>query len=1036
MRKSLVAVPGLLFFSGACALVYQTVWLRQFRLIFGASTAATAAVLAIFMAGLGLGSALLGRRADRHPSPLGLYALLEIGITAGALISQPLLRAVEWLYITLGGSTALGLAGSSVVRLVLAALILAIPTFLMGGTLPAAARAFEAATDLRRRNVAVLYATNTLGAVAGTLLSTFWLLEAFGNRRTLFLATLINGVVAFVAWRVASTRDDEDRLEEAPAPEGGIQSAVVPLPLVLAASVATGFAFLLMELVWYRMLGPILGGTTFMFGLILAIALLGIGAGGAVYAFGASSHRPTVGGFAVTCTAQAVLLILPFALGDRVALVANMVRGLGASGFGGHVLSWITITFFVVFPAAFVSGIQFPILIGLLGSGREEIGRHVGLAYAFNTMGSIAGSLAGGFGLIPLLSAQGCWRLVGVLLVLVGLGAVATAARRQETVASAVATLLAFFAVAGALADGPTAVWRHSGIGAGRAPVFKSQAEIREWTNTARRKVIWAADGRESSIAVVADSDMGFIVNGKSDGSARADAATQVMGGMIAATIHRAPRRALVIGLGTGSTAGWLANVREMERVDAVELEPHVLRVARDFNGVNHDVLKNPKVHVRIADAREVLLTTRERYDVIFSEPSNPFRAGIASLFTREFYEAVSKRLTADGIFVQWVQAYEIDAPTIRTIYATLDRVFPHVDTWRGTYGDFFLVCATRPIVYDANLVRRRVLTRDYGEPLHVAWRTEGAEGFFSHFIARSTFAKAVAARHDGINTDDMTRIEFGFARAMGQKTGFDMKALIELAQRRKEWTPANVRGSVDWSLALLHRASDGAVDAAPPFDYPQYKARHDFASAYESNDLAKALEVWDATHFNPINSRELSAIAEAMADAGRPLSVSYARQLAGSRPSETEAIAARLQFRTGGKDRAAEPALRAIGRLRRDPWVSRGVMVRLIDSVPQIVDRSPVLAKQFFDAFENRFASGQWDDARKYYRIFLGNVIKPCGPEMMWALRQAEPPPWRSEILELRAECYTRAGSRSEARGAAEDLRAFREMSPQPLVK
>src|SRR5262249_28442526 len=163
-----------------------------------------------------------------------------------------------------------------------------------------------------------------------------------------------------------------------------------------------------------------------------------------------------------------------------------------------------------------------------------------------------------------------------------------------------------------------------------------------------RNGLLWEADGLESSVALVLGGDVGLLVNGKSDGSAVNDSPTQVMSGLIGAAIHPLPRRALVIGLGTGSTAGWLAQVPSIDRVDVVEIEPVIGRVARFLAPVNQNVLDNPKVHVFYGDAREVLLASKERYDVIFSEPSNPYRAGIASLFSREYYEAVKGRLTSD----------------------------------------------------------------------------------------------------------------------------------------------------------------------------------------------------------------------------------------------------------------------------------------------------------------------------------------------------------------------------------------------------
>jgi spermidine synthase len=761
-------VAGLLFLSGFCALIYQTVWLRQFRLIFGASTYATGAVLAIFMAGLGAGSAMLGKRADAKERPLAFYAHLELLIAAAAALSPLLLWIVAKIYFSSGGSPHLGTAGATVLRLLLSLVVLGPATFLMGGTLPAAARAIETDDDTGRRAVALLYGVNTLGAVAGTLLSTFVLLETFGNRQTLLMAVLVNVIVGVIARSIAlsggagGSQPAEDLAED--------RRAKSPPLHFYAASALTGFAFLLMELVWYRMLSPILGGTTYMFGLILAVALAGIGLGGTTYAL-LRKGGATASAFAITCALEALAIGLPFALGDRIAIFANVLRGLGVSGFGGYVLGWTIVTLIVVFPAAFIAGIQFPLLIALLGEGREHVGRQIGAAYAWNTAGAIAGSLAGGFGLLPLLSAPGVWRLVIILLAALSI----VFARR--------AALVAVVAVACVFAAGPTAVWRHAGIGAGRAMSPQTRNELHSWTTRARRVVVWERDGRESSVALVADTDIAFLINGKTDGSAVGDAGTQVMLGVAPAALHPNPHSALVIGLGTGSTAGWLAAIPSMQRVDVAELEPVVLDVARACREVNASAMSNPKVHITIADAREMLLTSDRRYDLIASEPSNPYRAGIASLFTRDFYEAAAQRLNRGGYFAQWLQMYGIDTATLQTIYATIGGVFPHVQTWKTTDGDLMLLASREPIRIDANALRARLAAEPYGSAIRDAWNVDTAEGFLSRLVANESFARAAAGEADAINTDDHTVIEFGFARSLNEK--LDMAGYIAAAARQ-----------------------------------------------------------------------------------------------------------------------------------------------------------------------------------------------------------------------------------------------------------
>jgi hypothetical protein len=297
----------------------------------------------------------------------------------------------------------------------------------------------------------------------------------------------------------------------------------------------------------------------------------------------------------------------PYALGDRIATMAVALRPPAAAGFTGLLLGWGLVAALVVLPAACVAGLQFPMLIGLLGRGRPAVGRETGLAYAANTAGSIAGSLLGGFVLLPWIGALGCWRAVVVLLAALGLTTASLSVHRGGRV-HRIGVALAGASLVFLLlrATGPTALFRHSPIGVGRIPAdaTSSSNAWRNWTNAERRGIQWETDGTESTVALSNRAGLAFVVNGKVDGHIRADAPTQVMSGMVGAILHPHPKTALVIGLGTGSSAGWLGDVPELERVDVVELEPSVLRVARDCAVVNRHVLANSKVHLAIGDAR------------------------------------------------------------------------------------------------------------------------------------------------------------------------------------------------------------------------------------------------------------------------------------------------------------------------------------------------------------------------------------------------------------------------------------------------
>ncbi|MBI4514202.1 MAG: fused MFS/spermidine synthase [Deltaproteobacteria bacterium] len=1031
MTLRLARVAPLLFGSGACALIYQVAWLREMRLIFGASTAASAAVLAIFMGGLGLGSALLGRRADRHPRPLAFYANLELMIAASAALTPGLVWIARQAYVALGGSVVLGLGLATITRLLLATLVLCVPTILMGGTLPAAAKAVETDEDINRRHLAVLYGTNTLGAVTGAFVSTFFMLEVLGTRSTLWCAALFNVLVGITARAMARRQGTRPAAPPAIAADEAT-TAVAPAGFVLGAAAAVGFSFLLMELVWYRMLGPLLGGSSFTFGLILAVALFGIGVGGVAYALTGNQRRATLTGFALTCSLEAVCVAYPYALGDRVAFLAILLRPLGSLGFGGLVLSWALVTGLVVLPAAVISGIQFPLLIALLGRGGERVGRHVGQAYAWNTLGAIAGSLAGGFGLLPGLSAPGAWSAVVIILVALGVVATVLGLRAErQLLRTALPVAAALTAILMLRATGPTAAWRHSPIGAGRADqAHATRNSLQDWANARRRHVRWQVDGVESSVALDAGNSYAFVVNGKTDGNARNDAPTQVMTGLVGAILHPQARRALVVGLGTGSSAGWLGAVPTMERVDVVELEPAIVDVARACTPVNQDVLANPKVRIHIADAREVLLTTPERYDLIFSEPSNPYRAGIASLFTREFYESAALRLAEGGIFLQWLQAYEVDSQTVRTVFATLASVFPSVEVWRTADVDLLLLGTMKPIRYDLPALRARVQQEPFKTALAVAWRTTSVEGFLARYVAGPSLVSAIAQLEGSfLNTDDQTLVEYAMARSVGRSNLFNIADLRQLARARREDRPPLGSEALDWAGVEDERiALYTAVGVAPPLWSDLTADQQSRAKAqikYLEGNSAAALAAWRAQSREPVGLVELLVLGEVLADRGDEAAARYIESLRHQQPIEADAMLGHLRWRQGRLQEAAAALTAAFIAYRSDPWPLPHVLGRALEVATAVAAADKQLGEQLLEALTTPFAILALDEERRSAVLKIAtqlNFDKYCLP----ALEALEPhAPWQREVLRARVRCY-RAAGHPRVEQAEEDWGAF----------
>jgi spermidine synthase len=818
----------------------------------------------------------------------------------------------------------------------------------------------------------------------------------------------------------------EEPAEESPGEEEGARSGA----LVPAAAALVGFAFLLMELVWYRMLGPLLGGSSYTFGLILAVALLGIGLGGLLYGAGEGRRRPTLMSFAATCALESLLMALPLALGDRVAVLAALLRPLASAGFLPLVGAWTAITALVVLPAAVVAGYQFPLLIALLGPGRRRVGREVGVAYAANTLGAILGSIAGGFGLIPLLA--------GLAAVAAVAGLRAGDPRRAAAVplaAGAVGLLLC-------LATGPTAFWRHTPIGAGREPIsgWNGPNDIHDRIAQMRRRIVWEVDGVESSVALDLSAEYAFVINGKSDGTAIADAPMQVMSGLTGTLVHPNPRRALVIGLGTGSTAGWLAQVPSIERVDVVELEPAIKHVARVLSPVNLGVLSNPKVHLVIGDGRELLLTGGGPYDVIFSEPSNPYRAGVASLFSADFYRAVRQRLRPGGLFLQWLQGYELDARVVRTVYATLGSVFPSVESWRVNHFDLLLMAGREPLVHDLDLVRSRVDREPYRTALAQTWGVGGAEGFYAAYAASPDFARAVAeSEGSAINTDDRSILEFGFARNLGRFGLFHPEDLLALAKARRQDRPATRGAPLDGARLREMRVARSAYWEEAEADLePEADAgaglRNAARRAGAQGDGRQACASWLAQPEPPRTHADLLIVGACLADAGDPRAARVAAALAGFKPAESALLLARWHAAAGRRAAAGESLLAAFAAYRSDPWTYRPLVQQTLPLAVRLAREDKALGRRIWQALGQPFAIRMFEQQRLVTRIWVAQALGEPGL-CAEAIAPMEPHvPWEEPFLLYRYDCY-RSLHHPLAGRAGRDLEAFRADAPPELA-
>lgn len=1029
-------VAASMFASGAAALVFQLVWIRELRLVFGATTAASAAVTAIFMAGLGLGNALLGRRVDAAPRPLRFYGLLEVGISFSAGISPLLIAASRYIYVEAGGQATFGPTPATLVRLAMSAAILAVPTYLMGGTLPAAAKAVAIDADAHRRRVAWLYGLNTLGAVVGAALANFVLLEAWGSRMLLWSACLLNLALGAAALAISrrscrATRPKPSRTQRA---QPKTFSQPQPLSLVCAASAIVGCAFFLMEIVWYRMLGPLLGGTTYTFGLILCVALLGIGIGGALYTVMADRLRPSRLVLATTCALEALCLVVPYWYGDRTALWVLAQQSHEVASFGQQVWNWFQVGAFVMLPPAILSGFQFPLLIALAGSGRENVARDVGFTFAANTVGAIVGSLAGGFFLLPVLTAPGLWQLV--VWMLAGLAAVLAALefrnahanwRKPAWLISVVASLVAMFA---SLQEGPTPLWRHSGIGAGRArlPGIGRNAE-RDFAHASRRQCIWQAEGIESSVAITSTDSLAFIVNGKSDGNAFSDAGTQIGLGLLGPLLHRDPQRGLVIGLGTGETVGWLADVVSLQQVDVVELEPWVTSMAERCRPVNRNALANRKLRLHYNDAREFLLTTPQQYDLIISEPSNPYRAGIANLYTREFYQAATRRLSDQGLFLQWLQGYEVDDETVRIVLHTLRSVFPRIQVWRTQARDMVLVCGKTDaaLAFDAESLRERFAQPTIHEGLSHAWRVDDVPGLLAHYVCGTATIEHLLAEHTlPWNTDDRNLLEYAFAKTVGQSTKFSTQKLQSLAITLGDSHPAGIDCSPD--LLVQRRLAmclllGGEVVLDEDLT-PVQRRRGEAYQAYLDRRYEDAGRLFQS--FEPDTQCPIERVvwAHTLAECGQPVPTELLESILARVPAEALALEALTSWHQNQKGRYALGMAGMCVQLRSSPWGSSQLLDAVLRIAAVAAEQDRDVALQAYEQLAEPFAMHRLNEKRLLLRYLVSESLDD--DHMVAALATLEPHvPWKGWLLENRARVYANR-QHPLARFALRDLQRY----------
>jgi spermidine synthase len=665
---------GLFAASGCAALIYEIVWFHLLRLVIGASALSLGILLASFMGGMFLGSVLLPRVVPSRWHPLRVYAAIEVGIGTLGLLMPLLVPAARAVYFGFVGYGSIGVA----LRAGVTGWMLLPPTALMGATLPAAARMYSD-TQEGLTGLALLYGANTAGAVAGCLLTGFYILPQWDIVVATAVAAGLNFVIGATALWLARTKVHRGDGTQSAAPTSGTPWSARAVYGVAALS---GMTALGAQVVWTRLLALLFGATTYTFAIILGVFLGGLGIGSAIAA--SAIRRGDPGG--LLAAGQFGLVAALAYAGTMIAKVIPYTSTLRVVPIGTlHVLHTVYCAL-VILPATILWGMSFPLAMAAAGSGRGDTGRSSGNVYAANTIGAILGALGASFVSIPL------WGTRVSQQVLVAIAAASAALMyasvyRSGEVESKRGSSPVHPAVIGAVAL-VTAIVAIRMVPA-LPPLFQANGRY-IWLYNVKDAIPYLAEGAASTVAVrETENHLRFFhVAGKVEASTdAADMRTERLLGHLSALAHPEPASVLVVGLGAGVTAGAFVVHPEVKRIVICEIEPRVVEAAGYFSPENHRVLSDPRVQVIHDDARHFLATTRETFDVITSDPIHPWVRGNSVLFSREYYAIVKQRLRPGGLATQWIPLYETNETAIKIQMRTFMEAFPNGSVWNTQGG-------------------------------------------------------------------------------------------------------------------------------------------------------------------------------------------------------------------------------------------------------------------------------------------------------------------------------------------------------------
>jgi spermidine synthase len=781
------------FLSGFSGLLYEVLWLRMLILIFGSTTLAVSTVLTSFMGGLALGSFIFGRLMDTRKRPLLYYGFLEGVIGLYALLIPWLFSLLIPAYRGLWEQFHPNFYSFTLMQFLLVSVVLVIPTTCMGATLPILSK--WAVSQEKHLGVTIgrLYALNTFGAVVGTALSGFFLLPLLGVYKTLAIAVAVNILVALIIFYLnrgyrPSPAAAAPGADKAPA-AGAVSASAMPRWLIwsiVAGISLSGFVSMIYEVAWSRTLSLLVDSSVYGFSIMLTTFLVGIALGS--YFFSRKADTIRFQGFTWALLQMAIgffafislvffqelpywYLMLYRALGKNINL---LLTGKFLLAFG-----------IMLAPTLFMGAI-FPLTVKIYASNLKQVSRLVGNIYTINTVGCILGSFSGGFFLIPWLGIRDTILLGIGLNFLMGLYLLWASPSPRSFYKWSLGP--AVLILAAMLFYSPP-VWK--------APLMVSGTYIyaHNFGNTSRQELLamytlqnepllYYKEGHTCTISVHKSRRTGTIYmksNGKVEASTKGDMPTQVLVAQIPLLLAPKMDEVLVVGMGSGVTVGSVTPF-PARKITLVELEQAVIEGSHFFDHVNNRPLEDSRMVLRVADARNYLLVTPDRYDVIISEPSNPWMAGVANVFTQEFFRLGKSKLKEDGVFCQWLQLYKISPDSFRTVLTTFHSVFPYVYIFQPQEKDLIMVgFKQKPVLSLAEIQKKMDLPAVSRDLKRI--NVETLKDLSSRFTMGPEEV-ATLTRGGVLNTDDNALIEFSTPKTLFAETeDLNTKILVPFKQ-------------------------------------------------------------------------------------------------------------------------------------------------------------------------------------------------------------------------------------------------------------